>query len=40
MGKSSTSKTGHVALLRRINVGGNNIIKMADLRASFATSSG
>ena len=28
--------TRHIALLRGINVGGNNIIKMADLRASFA----
>ena len=27
----------HVALLRGINVGGNNIIKMVDLRASFET---
>jgi uncharacterized protein (DUF1697 family) len=26
----------HVALLRGINVGGNNVIKMADLRATFA----
>ena len=27
----------HVALLRGINVGGKNIIKMVDLRASFET---
>jgi len=27
--------TGYVALLRGINVGGNNVIKMADLRACF-----
>lgn len=27
--------TRHVALLRGINVGGNNVIKMADLRSSF-----
>jgi len=27
----------YVALLRAINVGGNNLIKMADLRASFGT---
>ena len=27
----------YVALLRGINVGGNNLIKMADLRASFGT---
>ncbi len=29
------SKSRHVALLRGINVGGHNIIRMADLRASF-----
>ncbi|MGH7318246.1 MAG: DUF1697 domain-containing protein [Candidatus Rokuibacteriota bacterium] len=29
------SKGRHVALLRGINVGGNNIIKMVDLQASF-----
>jgi uncharacterized protein (DUF1697 family) len=29
------SKNRHVALLRGINVGGNNIIKMADLKRSF-----
>ena len=29
------SKSRHVALLRGINVGKNNIIKMVDLRASF-----
>jgi len=27
--------TRHLALLRGINVGGNNIIKMADLKACF-----
>ncbi|MGH2451458.1 MAG: DUF1697 domain-containing protein [Candidatus Limnocylindria bacterium] len=27
----------HIALLRGVNVGGNNIIKMVDLRASFET---
>jgi uncharacterized protein (DUF1697 family) len=31
------SSSRYVALLRGINVGGNNIIKMADLRASFET---
>jgi uncharacterized protein (DUF1697 family) len=31
------SKTRHVALLRGINVGGNNVIKMVDLRKSFET---
>ena len=30
------SETRYVALLRGINVGGNNLIKMLDLRASFA----
>jgi uncharacterized protein (DUF1697 family) len=37
MGKlgTSTSKSRYVAFLPGINVGGNNIIKMADLRASF-----
>jgi uncharacterized protein (DUF1697 family) len=29
------SKNRHVALLRGINVGGNNLIKMAELKASF-----
>lgn len=29
------SKTQYVALLRGINVGGNNIIKMADLKSCF-----
>jgi uncharacterized protein (DUF1697 family) len=29
------AKNRHVALLRGINVGGNNIIKMADLRTTF-----
>ncbi len=29
------NKSRHVALLRGINVGGNNIIKMTDLRAGF-----
>ena len=29
------NRSRHVALLRGINVGGNNIIKMADLRAGF-----
>lgn len=29
------NKNNYLALLRGINVGGNNIIKMADLRASF-----
>jgi uncharacterized protein (DUF1697 family) len=29
------SKSRHVALLRGINVGGNNIIRMADLRSCF-----
>ena len=33
--KSAGKTTRHVALLRGINVGGNNIIKMADLRACF-----
>ena len=28
-------KTHYLALLRGINVGGNNIIKMADLKACF-----
>ncbi|MBK7451038.1 MAG: DUF1697 domain-containing protein [Anaerolineales bacterium] len=27
--------SGYLALLRGINVGGKNIIKMADLKASF-----
>ena len=27
--------TKYIALLRGINVGGNNIIKMADLKAAF-----
>lgn len=31
----TTARNRHVALLRGINVGGNNIIKMADLRARF-----
>lgn len=30
------SETRYVALLRGINVGGNNLIKMSDLRDSFA----
>ena len=30
------SETRYVALLRGINVGGNNLIKMLDLRSSFA----
>ena len=29
------AETQHLALLRGINVGGNNIIKMADLKACF-----
>ncbi|MGH7467986.1 MAG: DUF1697 domain-containing protein [Longimicrobiales bacterium] len=33
--KSSSKSTRHVALLRGINVGGNNIIKMVDLRVCF-----
>ncbi len=32
---STTTETCYVALLRGINVGGNNLIKMTDLRASF-----
>lgn len=32
---SSTNESCYVALLRGINVGGNNLIKMADLRTSF-----
>ncbi len=41
MNPSSPSKSGrHVALLRGINVGGNNIIKMADLRARFEVMGG
>jgi uncharacterized protein (DUF1697 family) len=31
----STKPTTYVALLRGINVGGRNVIKMADLRATF-----
>jgi uncharacterized protein (DUF1697 family) len=31
------SETQHLALLRGINVGGNNIVKMADLKACFET---
>ena len=34
--KSSGSEGRYVALLRGINVGGNNLIKMVDLRGSFA----
>jgi hypothetical protein len=30
-----TAETQYVALLRGINVGGNNLIKMADLKACF-----
>jgi uncharacterized protein (DUF1697 family) len=30
------SRNRHVALLRGINVGGNNLIKMADLKACFS----
>lgn len=33
---SGTNEDCYVALLRGINVGGNNLIKMADLRASLA----
>ncbi len=36
MVKTSNSKNCYVALLRGINVGGNNLIKMADLRDSFS----
>ena len=32
---STTNENCYVALLRGINVGGNNLIKMADLRNSF-----
>lgn len=35
MARPSMSEGRHVALLRGINVGGSNVIKMADLRASF-----
>ncbi len=31
------SQTRYIALLRGINVGGNNLIKMLDLRSSFGT---
>jgi uncharacterized protein (DUF1697 family) len=34
-GRKIMAETQYVALLRGINVGGNNIIKMADLRACF-----
>jgi len=34
--KPTVTKGRHVALLRGINVGGNNIIKMVDLRSHFA----
>ena len=30
------SESRYVALLRGINVGGNNLIKMSELRSSFA----
>jgi uncharacterized protein (DUF1697 family) len=30
-----TAKTGYLALLRGINVGGNNVIKMSDLKKLF-----
>ena len=33
--KLTMRKSRHVALLRGINVGGNNVIRMVDLRASF-----
>lgn len=29
------NETRYIALLRGINVGGNNIIRMSDLKASF-----
>ena len=32
---STTNENCYVALLRGINVGGNNLIKMADLRSNF-----
>lgn len=35
MMKTASSETQYLALLRGINVGGNNIIKMADLKACF-----
>jgi uncharacterized protein (DUF1697 family) len=35
VGTGLMSRTRYVALLRGINVGGNNLIKMADLRACF-----
>jgi uncharacterized protein (DUF1697 family) len=35
MPETAMSKQRHVALLRGINVGGNNIIKMVDLKRSF-----
>lgn len=34
--KTNTTENCYVALLRGINVGGNNLIKMADLRDSFS----
>ena len=32
---SNTSQTKYIALLRGVNVGGNNIVKMADLKDAF-----